>query len=97
MAEKADINGNLFRKLLSSGTPQLIKTIRGRGLMNAIVMDPSSNVSAWETCLALMKNGLLAKPTHGDIIRLSPPLCITEDEIVESCDIIKTTVSSLSK
>lgn len=96
MAEKADINGSLFRKEMSSGAPEVIQMIRGKGLMNAMVIDPSSKVSAWQVCLALMKNGILTKPTHENIIRLAPPLCITEKEIVECCDIIKTTVSSIA-
>lgn len=63
--------------------------VRGRGLLNAIVIDESkSERSAWELCLLLKSRGLLAKPTHVNIIRLAPPLCITEEELMEGVDII---------
>lgn len=63
--------------------------VRGRGLLNAIVIDESkSERSAWELCLLLKSRGLLAKPTHVNIIRLAPPLCITEEELMEGVEII---------
>ncbi len=66
--------------------------VRGRGLFNAIVINP--NIDAWDVCLRLAKNGVLAKPTHGDKIRFTPPLTISEDELRESLDIIKNTLLS---
>jgi ornithine--oxo-acid transaminase len=67
----------------------LFLIVRGRGLLNAIVIDESkSERSAWELCLLLKSRGLLAKPTHVNIIRLAPPLCITEEEIMQGVEII---------
>jgi ornithine--oxo-acid transaminase len=63
--------------------------VRGRGLLNAIVIDESkSERTAWELCLLLKSRGLLAKPTHVNIIRLAPPLCITEEDLMKGVDII---------
>ena len=83
--------GNLLREELSKLDNGLITTVRGKGLLNAIVVKPRNGKDAWEFCLQLMKNGLLAKPTHGDKIRFAPPLVITEDQIMECIDIIKRT------
>ena len=71
-----------------------IKSHRGKGLMNAIVIHQKQNKNAWDFCLALKENGLLAKPTHEDIIRLTPPLVMTEKQLKECCQIIKTTLES---
>jgi len=73
-----------------------IKEIRGKGLMNAIEIDHPDKDAAWTLCLEMMKNGLLAKPTHGDKIRFSPPLVITEQEIRESVDIIGKSLHVIS-
>jgi ornithine--oxo-acid transaminase len=72
---------------------RLVTLVRGKGLLNAIVIDdtPESD-TAWNVCIELMKNGLLAKPTHGNIIRLAPPLVITEQQLHSCCDIIEKTV-----
>jgi ornithine--oxo-acid transaminase len=70
----------------------LIKTVRGKGLLNAIVIDsPEESDTAWNICLEMAENGLLAKPTHGNIIRFAPPLIITEDQINTSLEIIEKT------
>jgi len=67
--------------------------VRGKGLLNAIVVnDTPESDTAWNLCLKLKENGLLAKPTHGNIIRLAPPLVITEEQIHECCDIIEKVV-----
>jgi ornithine--oxo-acid transaminase len=77
---------------------RLIKSVRGKGLLNAIVInDTPQSKTAWNLCLEFAKNGLLAKPTHGNIIRLSPPLVITEDQIHECCDIIEKVVVAYGK
>ena len=69
--------------------------VRGKGLLNAIVInDTEDSDTAWRICLALRDNGLLAKPTHGNIIRFAPPLVMTEDEINECCDIIENTINA---
>jgi ornithine--oxo-acid transaminase len=68
----------------------VVKLVRGRGLLNAIVIDERENQpNAWQICLNLRDRGLLAKPTHGNIIRLAPPLCMTEDQMDECTSIIK--------
>ena len=65
--------------------------VRGKGLLNAIVIKPKNGKTAWDVCIALKENGLLAKPTHGDIIRFAPPLVITENQLDEAINIIKET------
>jgi ornithine--oxo-acid transaminase len=68
----------------------LISLVRGKGLLNAIVINDSpDSKTAWNLCVEFAKNGLLAKPTHGNIIRLAPPLVITEEQVHECCDIIE--------
>lgn len=84
LAENASIRGEQLRNGLKQLQHPKIKTIRGKGLLNAIVIDESDGVSAWEICLRMAKRGLLAKPTHGDIIRFAPPLIITEAQM-EAC------------
>ena len=70
-----------------------VKLVRGKGLLNAIVInDHSDSSTAWDICVALKENGLLAKPTHGNIIRFAPPLVMTEDQLHECCDIIEKTI-----
>ncbi len=81
--------GEIFRNgILEFNSPH-IKEVRGKGLMNAIVINHNDVNAAWQLCMECKKNGLLAKPTHGDRIRLTPPLLITEEQISESIDIIK--------
>jgi ornithine--oxo-acid transaminase len=93
--EKLDIRaeklGNLFRsKLISDQLPH-VKEIRGKGLLNAIVIDENKSPrSAWEICLKLKEHGLLAKPTHGNIIRFAPPLVISEDDFAKGLDVIRS-------
>ena len=68
--------------------------VRGKGLFNAIEVRKDRSPTAWDTCLRLKENGLLAKPTHGNIIRLAPPLTLTEGQLLECADIIKKTILS---
>ncbi len=95
LAEKADTLGKLFRQLLKEANLPFVKIIRGRGLLNAIVIEHSNREAAWDLCMELKENGLLAKPTHGDKIRFAPPLIITEDQIRESVEIIKKSIGVL--
>ena len=84
--------GKIFRDRIQSlmTKTKLVTLVRGKGLLNAIVInDSDESETAWNICLAFAKNGLLAKPTHGNIIRLAPPLVITEEQIHECCDIIE--------
>lgn len=92
--------GNIFRERMEKfiATTDLIKLVRGKGLLNAIVINDSPDSStAWDLCVALKENGLLAKPTHGNIIRFAPPLVMTEGQLHECCDIIEKTITNFSK
>lgn len=95
LAQNAERLGQLFRdrmKALMKKT-KLITLVRGKGLLNAIVINDSpESETAWNLCVDFAKNGLLAKPTHGNIIRLAPPLVITEEQVHECCDIIEKCV-----
>lgn len=88
LAEKADVLGEQLRTSLTNLRSPYISTIRGKGLLNAIVIDHPNKEAAWQLCLLLMENGLLAKPTHGDKIRLAPPLVISNEQLEEAVDII---------
>ncbi|WP_343674538.1 ornithine--oxo-acid transaminase [Chitinophaga sp.] len=88
MAENAAAMGQLLRQELAALASPHIGTIRGKGLLNAIVINHPNPEAAWDLCLALKENGLLAKPTHGDKIRFAPPLLITAAQIKESVEII---------
>lgn len=100
LAERAHHLGIIFRERMQTliGKTNLITLVRGKGLLNAIVINDSPESStAWNLTLAFMQNGLLAKPTHGNIIRLAPPLVITEEQIHECCDIIEKCVLDFKK
>eukprot|EP00117_Sycon_ciliatum_P030778 scpid63019/ scgid24199/ Ornithine aminotransferase, mitochondrial; Ornithine--oxo-acid aminotransferase len=87
--------GELLRSELRTLPQDVVTTVRGKGLLSAMVIKPQSNgVTAWDICLKLRDNGLLAKPTHSDIIRFAPPLVITEQQMREAIDIIKKAVLS---
>jgi len=96
MIENAHQQGELFRQLLSEIQSPLIKTIRGKGVLNAVVIEHSDPEAAWQICLHMMQRGLLAKPTHGDKIRFAPPLVITETQIREAIDIIAVSLQEVS-
>ena len=71
----------------------MVSRVRGKGLLNAIAInDDEDSETAWNICLQLKENGLLAKPTHGNIIRFAPPLVMTEEQLNECCDIIENTI-----
>eukprot|EP01113_Clastostelium_recurvatum_P013135 TRINITY_DN1689_c0_g1_i2.p1 TRINITY_DN1689_c0_g1~~TRINITY_DN1689_c0_g1_i2.p1 ORF type:complete len:454 (-),score=74.31 TRINITY_DN1689_c0_g1_i2:36-1397(-) len=99
LANKANANGMRFRQDLSELSKQFpfIQTVRGKGLLNAIVIDPEYKRSAWELCLLFAQRGLLAKPTHNNIIRLAPPLVITPEQLNECVQIIRQAVHDLDK
>lgn len=86
--------GEIFRMEMKKLTQPWVQAVRGKGLMNAVVIDPKGPVKAWDICLRLKDNGLLAKPTHDHIIRLAPPLVINENELRECCAIIHRTFES---
>ena len=95
LAENAERLGNVFRERMQSliEKSDLVTLVRGKGLLNAIVInDSEESKTAWNLCVAMKDNGLLAKPTHGNIIRFAPPLVITEEQIHACCDIIEKTI-----
>ncbi|NNF82432.1 MAG: aminotransferase class III-fold pyridoxal phosphate-dependent enzyme, partial [Flavobacteriaceae bacterium] len=96
LAENADKLGKIFRKEINEyiKDSEVVDLVRGKGLLNAIVInDDEDSDLAWDICLRLRDNGLLAKPTHGNIIRFAPPLVMTEEQLYECLDIIKKTLS----
>jgi ornithine--oxo-acid transaminase len=98
LAEHADKLGMIFREELKTfeRDHDMVETVRGKGLLNAVVIRPKNGKTAWDVCLALKNNGLLAKPTHDHIIRFAPPLVITEDQLMEAIDIIKDTLNEFN-
>lgn len=100
MAENSAYLGEIFRKEMSKLIAEtlLIKSVRGKGLFNAILInDTEESSTAWDLCLAFANNGLLAKPTHGNIIRFAPPLIMTEDQLHECIAIIRKSVLAFVK
>ena len=95
MAENAAAMGSILREELAKLASPFIKTIRGKGLLNAVVIDHKNKEAAWDLCINLKENGLLAKPTHGDKIRFAPPLNITKEQILECVQIINTSLARL--
>jgi ornithine--oxo-acid transaminase len=95
LAENAEAMGILFREELSKIPSSLIAQIRGKGLLNAIVIEHPDPEAAWKLCLNMMERGLLAKPTHGDKIRFAPPLVINAEQILDAVDIIKESLADL--
>ncbi len=96
LADNAEAMGKIFRQRMNAIKSPLITAVRGKGLLNAIVIKPfGNNKTAWDVCVAMMHNGLLAKQTHGDIIRFAPPLVINEEQIHKACDMIEQTILSL--
>ncbi len=99
LAENAFILGNYFRQKMNEfiKDSNLVTLVRGKGLLNAIVINDSENSStAWDMCVKMKENGLLAKPTHGNIIRFAPPLTIRIEELDQCIDIIKSTIKDFA-
>jgi len=100
LASNARRLGYIFRERMAklAEKSNLVSLVRGKGLLNAIVINtPADSTVAWDICVALKDNGLLAKPTHGNIIRFAPPLVITEEELHTCCDIIEKTIMNFKK
>jgi ornithine--oxo-acid transaminase len=89
LAENSDRLGKIFREEFQSIKSDMIELVRGKGLLNAVVIRPKNGKEAWDVCLAMKENGVIAKPTHGHIIRFAPPLIITEDQLMEAIGLIK--------
>ncbi len=94
LAEKAEYLGKIFREEMSKVKSDMIELVRGKGLLNAIVIRPKNGKEAWDVCLKMRDMGVLAKPTHGHIIRFAPPLVITEEQLREAIEIIKKAILS---
>jgi ornithine--oxo-acid transaminase len=94
LAQNAEKMGNILRKGLSELDKDIVISNRGKGLLNAIVIN-NDRIDAFDFCLKLKDNGLLSKPTHDNVLRLAPPLVITEPQICESLDILKKTISEI--
>jgi ornithine--oxo-acid transaminase len=89
LAENAERLGKIFRDEFSNIGSEMIAKVRGKGLLNAVIIKPKNGKTAWDVCVAMKEHGVLAKPTHGDIIRFAPPLVITEEELREAMEQIK--------
>ena len=94
LAENAERLGQVFRDELRKIDSDMIELVRGKGLLNAIIIKPKNGKEAWDVCVKMADNGLLAKPTHGHIIRFAPPLIINEEQLMEAVDIIKKSILS---
>jgi len=94
LADRAERLGKIFRDEMRKIQSDMIETVRGKGLLNAVIIHPRDGKTAWDVCLKMADNGLLAKPTHDHIIRFAPPLVITEDELMLALEIIKKSILS---
>ena len=92
LAERSEKLGEILRRELKAIKSDMLTLVRGKGLLNAIVIKPKNGKEAWDVCVKMAENGLLAKPTHGDIIRFAPPLVITEEQLMECVEIIKKSI-----
>lgn len=95
LAENAEKLGRIFRAELLNIKSDRIELIRGKGLLNAAIIRPKGDQTAWDVCIALKENGLLAKPTHDHIIRFAPPLVINHDQVMEAAGIIRKTIEGM--
>lgn len=95
LAGKAEHLGEIFRREMQAIPSDRIELVRGKGLLNAVVIKPKNGQTAWDVCVAMKENGLIAKPTHGHIIRFAPPLVITEAQLREAIQIIRKTILEL--
>ncbi|MDL2326256.1 ornithine--oxo-acid transaminase [Bacteroidales bacterium OttesenSCG-928-A14] len=94
LAEKAEALGKIFRDEMKAIQSDMIELVRGKGLLNAVVIKPKNGKEAWDVCVAMKERGVLAKPTHQHIIRFAPPLVISETELREAISIIKDVILS---
>lgn len=95
LAENAMRLGEIFRERMRQIKSDRVELVRGKGLLNAVVIKPKNGQTAWDVCVAMKDNGLIAKPTHQHIIRFAPPLVITESQLNEAADIIAQTIESM--
>ena len=96
LAENSERLGKIFREEMLSIDSDMIELVRGKGLLNAVAIKPKDGKTAWDVCVAMKENGLIAKPTHEHIIRFAPPLVINEEELREAIAIIKKTLAQFA-
>ena len=96
LAENAGRLGKIFREELKKLDSEMIQTVRGKGLLNAVVIKPVDGKTALDVCLKMMENGVLAKPTHGHIIRFAPPLVLNEEQLHEAVELIARSIVHFS-
>jgi len=94
LAEKAEYLGKIFRREIEAINSPMVSLVRGKGLLNAVIIKPKDGKEAWDVCVKMKELGVLAKPTHGDIIRFAPPLVITEEQLMEAIALIKEALIS---
>lgn len=94
LEQKAEELGKIFREEMSKVKSDMIELVRGKGLLNAIVIKPKNGKEAWDVCLKMKELGVLAKPTHQHIIRFAPPLVITKEQLLEAIELIKQAILS---
>jgi ornithine--oxo-acid transaminase len=94
LAERAEYLGKIFRREMEAIDSPMVELVRGKGLLNAVVIKARNGKEAWDVCMKMKELGVLAKPTHGHIIRFAPPLVITEDELMEAVGLIKEAILS---
>jgi len=93
LAERAEYLGKIFRDQMKSIKSDMIELVRGKGLLNAVVINPKNGKEAWDVCIEMANNGVLAKPTHQHIIRFAPPLVISEEDLLDACQRIKASLA----
>ncbi len=93
LAERAEYLGKIFRDQMKSIKSDMIELVRGKGLLNAVVINPKNGKEAWDVCVEMANNGVLAKPTHQHIIRFAPPLVISEEDLLDACERIKASLA----
>jgi len=96
LAENSERLGKIFREEMLKIDSDMIELVRGKGLLNAVAIKPKNGKTAWDVCVAMKENGLIAKPTHQHIIRFAPPLVINEEQLREAIDIIKKTLAQFA-
>jgi ornithine--oxo-acid transaminase len=96
LAERAERLGKIFREEMRAMKSDMIELVRGKGLLNAIVIRPKNGKEAWDVCIAMKEMGVLAKPTHGHIIRFAPPLIITEEQQRDAISLIKKAIQQFN-
>ncbi|MCK5775180.1 MAG: ornithine--oxo-acid transaminase, partial [Bacteroidales bacterium] len=94
LAERAEYLGKIFRREMEAINSPMVSLVRGKGLLNAVIIKPKDGKEAWDVCMKMRDLGVLAKPTHGDIIRFAPPLVITEEELMQAIALIKEALVS---